>query len=146
LHPSPLSERSPLMAHPRTALRSLGVLAAVSGLSLAGAGIASATTSEHEVESTTVSVTFTLEEDQTTDTCGAALIPATAAPEILKGLKSEAPSEIFTTLAGIDGVTLLKAGGSYTVTLAEAAPSATLTATDVNNGAYMLASLCFSEL
>lgn len=133
------------MATSRTALRSLGVLAAASGLALASAGIASATTTTTDVSGTDVSVTFTIEDDADADTCGAALIPATAAPELLEGLKGEDLADILTTLADADGVTPLTDGESDTVTLGAESPEGTVTASDVDNGAYLLASLCTSD-
>lgn len=131
------------MATPRTVLRSLGVLAAASGL--AGAGVASATTSEHAVDGYDVSVTFALEEGESADACGAALIPPAAVVGILAGLQGEGLEDIVGALANTDGVTLLTDGDSYTVSLDDEAPSGAVSASDVAGGAYALVTLCLSD-
>lgn len=133
------------MSKSRTALRSLGVLAAASGLALAGAGAASATTSEHDVDGNTVSVEFTLETADTTDTCGAALIPPTALAEIISKLGGGDLGNAFETIDAIQGVTVLKNGNAATVRLGEDATTGAVTATDVPSGAYMLLSVCLSD-
>ena len=133
------------MATPRNALRTLGVLAAASGLALASAGVASATTSEHDVDGNSVAVTFTLEDGQSSDTCGAALVPPTAVAEILAGLDLESPEGIFAALDAVSGVTLLTNDDSYTVSLDDDAPSGTVSADDVSGGAYALVTLCLSD-
>ena len=134
------------MSKSRTALRSLGVLAAASGLALAGAGVASATTFDHDVDGNTVSVEFTLETTGTTDTCGAALIPPNALAEILSKLGGGDLGNAFETIDAIQGVTVLKNGNAAAVRLGEDATTRTVTATDVPSGAYMLVSVCLSDL
>lgn len=133
------------MATPRTALRGLGVLAAASGLALAGAGVASAATSEYEIDGTTVAVTFTLDEGQSADICGAALVPPAAVGSILDGLDLESPEGIFAALGAASGVTLLTDNDSYTVSLDDEAPSGTVSSDDVAGGAYALVKLCLSD-
>lgn len=146
-HPS-TSDRSPFMSTTRTALRSLGVLAAASGLALAGAGVASATTSTHDVDGTTVSVTFALEEGDLGDACGAVLIPGQAALTVFEGLDID-----FTDLSGLpavieklDGAELLTGTTGPVATLVPVAnETATLSAENVSTGIYGLVSFCTSD-
>lgn len=134
------------MATTRTALRSLGALAAASGLVLAGAGIASATTSTHETDGQDVSVTFTLEDGEAADTCGAVLVPPASGLSILTNLQSEDPQDIFQALADAEDVVLLKGEASSMVSLNDATPTGTVTATEVPNGMYALVAFCTSDL
>ena len=132
------------MSKSRTALRSLGVLAAASGLAIAGAGVASATTSENTVDGNTVSVTFALEGDQTSDTCGAVLVAPNALEGIMAGLELDNPTDIFAELSNTEGFTALKNGDSYQVSIS-GEETGTVTAEDVAGGMYLLASICLSD-
>lgn len=136
------------MSATRTALRSLGILAAASGLALAGAGVASATTSEHTVDGHAVSVDFALEEGDLGDVCGAALVPPAAAAGILANLGGGDLNlgDIFNSIDKLDGVHVLKNEPLPTATLAPiASPTGTLTAEDVPSNLYLLVTLCGSE-
>lgn len=134
------------MTSSRTALRSLGVLAAASGLALAGAGAASATTAEHAVDGSTVTVTFALEEGELGDSCGAALIPVSAIGGVAELLAATEPAGLIDALAGIEGVTLLESEGANLVLLAGEGDSAEVSADDVAAGGYGLVSVCLSDL
>ena len=136
------------MATPRTALRGLGVLAAASGLALAGAGVASATTSEHSVDGTTVTVDFALEEGDAADVCGAALVPPAAAAGILGNLGGGEVDlgNIFDSLEELEGVHVLKDGLLPTANLIPVvSPTGTLTAENVPSNVYLLVTLCGSD-
>ncbi|MGX1767658.1 hypothetical protein ACWIE7_05085 [Dietzia sp. NPDC055343] len=131
------------MSKSRTALRSLGVLAAASGLALAGAGVASATTVDHDVDGNTVSATFTLEEGESTDACAAALVPPTAVESIIKTI-NEGTGGI-EDIEGFEGVTILKNGTLPGVALTTASPSGTVTAKEVANNVYALITVCTND-
>lgn len=137
-----------LMSKSRTALRSLGVLAAASGLALAGAGVASATTVDHDVDGNTVSATFTLEEGDDADACGAVLIPGQAALSIFEGLDIDLsdPNGLAAAIEKLEGAQLLTGPTSPAATLSSlGAKSATVSADEVPTGIYGLVSFCASD-
>lgn len=136
------------MSTTRTALRSLGVLAAASGLALASAGVASATTSDHAVDGTTVSVTFALEDGEVGDACGAVLIPGQAALTVFEDLDID-----LTDLTGLpavieklEGAKLLTgATGPVATLVSPASETVTLSAENISTGVYGLVSFCTSD-
>ena len=148
------------MSISRTAFRSLGVIAAASGLALAGAGIASATTSESSVDGNTVSVTFTLEDGDLADACAAVLVPPAAAAELLGTLGGDASEPtlldvpnlggiidgILAPLKNVPGVVILEDGALPFTTLAGAGDEGTVSAEAVPSNLYLQASFCASEL
>ncbi|MGW8591847.1 hypothetical protein ACWGLC_09105 [Dietzia sp. NPDC055877] len=136
------------MSKSRTALRSLGVLAAASGLALAGAGVASATTFDHDVDGNMVSATFSLEDGQLGDTCGAVLIPGQAALSIFEGLDIDLsdPTGLAAAIEKLEGAQLLTGPTSPVATLSSlGAKSATVSADEVPTGIYGLVSFCASD-
>lgn len=149
------------MSTTRTALRSLGVIAAASGLALAGAGAASATTATSDVDGKDVSVTFTLEEGDDGDACGSALIPPAALAEVLAELGGGTPEaeltaqaipdfgdllgDLLAPLQSIPGVTLLTSGDTPFVVLTTESPAGTVSAEDVQANLYLQANFCASD-
>lgn len=149
------------MTTTRTALRGLGVLAAASGLALAGAGVASATTAERDVTGNTVSVEFTLEDGELGDACGALLVPPAAAAELLAelggGQDMVSPAAlpnpgtiiggILEPVKNITGVVVLENDGAPYVLLAPAvAPSGTVSAEHVPSNLYLQVNICAADL
>ena len=152
------------MSISRTAFRSLGVIAAASGLALAGAGIASATTSESSVDGNTVSVTFTLEDGDLADACAAVLVPPAAAAELLGTLGGDAGGEteglapaalpapgdiiggLLAPLKDVPGVVILKGDLLPYALLVGPGDEGTVSADDVPSNLYLQATFCASDL
>ncbi|UVE94614.1 hypothetical protein [Dietzia sp. B32] len=135
------------MTAPRHAVRIAAVLGATTALTLAGAGVAFATTATSDVTGNTVSVEFELESGELGDTCGAALVPPTAGLEILDSVSGNGGlGGILTGLDALDGVHVLKKGVSPTVIMTLATPSDTVSASEVPSGLYGLVTVCLSTL
>lgn len=151
------------MAHPRTALRTLGVLAAATGLAIAGAGVASATTSEGAVDGNKVSVTFALEDSDTLgDACTSVLVPPAAVTEVLAGLNGDTTETeitpaslpdfgsilngLLSPLEDINGVIILRNGDNPYVVLTSSNDEGTVSAADVPSNLYLQANICASDL
>lgn len=135
------------MTTARTAFRIAAALGATTALTLAGAGAASATTADSTTDGNTVSVFFELEEE-TTDTCGAALIPAQAGLGLIQGLNPDGAGvgNLLEAADNLDGVQVLQNDSALTVSLSADSPTGTVTATDVPSGAYGLVTVCLSEI
>lgn len=147
---SPISRRLPLNAA-RTLTRSAAVLGAATALSVAGAGAAMATTHSNTVDGNTVSVTFELDGGFVDgDTCGAVLVPTSAAPGIAAALQGGDLGATLETLMNDDNVTVLTTdlglpavvlGGIGGIGLT----SGTVSAEDVPSNVYALVSHCASD-
>ena len=140
------------MTSARTAVRAAAVLGATAALTVAGAGAASAaTTSTHEVDGNTVSVTFNWTLSTAAplgDICGAALVEPQAAAELAGAFAEGNLANIFASLVNRDGVEVLYTDGividSPAASLSAATPSVTVSASEVPSGAYALISVCGS--
>ncbi|MBS7546965.1 hypothetical protein [Dietzia massiliensis] len=132
----------------RTALRTAAALGAATALTVAGAGVAAATTADSSVDGNTVSVEFALESGDLGDTCGAALVPPTAGLEILENLDTTGGlSGLLTNLDALDGVQVLENGSSPIVSLVPAvSPSGTVSASEVPSGLYGLVTVCLTTM
>ncbi|MBB1053448.1 hypothetical protein G6017_03860, partial [Dietzia sp. B44] len=100
----------------RTALRTAAALGAATALTIAGAGVAAATTADSSVDGNTVTVTFTLDGGfLDADACGALLAPTATAATLAGQLATANDTNLLTTLQAISeapGVELLKTNGS----------------------------------
>ncbi|MGI9589437.1 MAG: hypothetical protein ACR2MR_14715 [Dietzia maris] len=132
---------------PRTALRTAAALGAATALTIAGAGVAAATTADSSVDGNTVSVEFTLESGEDGDTCGAALVPPTAGLTILNNLDTtEGASGLLTILDDLEGVQVLKNGSSPFVEMSPETPTDTVSASEVKSGFYGLVTVCLTTM
>ena len=132
---------------PRTALRTAAALGAATALTVAGAGVAAATTADTATDGNTVSVEFALESVDLGDTCGAALVPPTAGLEILENLDTTGGlSGLLTNLDALDGVQVLKDGSSPIVVLSALTPTDTVSASEVPSGLYGLVTVCLTTM
>ncbi|MBB1011869.1 hypothetical protein BXY47_1359 [Dietzia kunjamensis] len=135
-----------------TALRTAAALGAATALTIAGAGVAAATTADSSVDGNTVSVTFTLDGGFIDgDACGALLAPTSTAATLAGQLATATDTNLLATLQNISeapGVELLKANGSPAVLLGTFADigvdSATVSAT-VDSNVYALVTYCSSD-
>lgn len=127
-----------------TRTRLLAATALVAGLAVAVAPVASAATSTHAVQGTTVSATFAVDRGQLIDTCAALLAPSGKAPGIADRLTSGDLSDVVGTADRDPSVIALRAGA-----LPVAAPTglgpATVRATDVPPNVYSLVTVCLSD-
>lgn len=136
----------------RTALRTAAALGAATALTVAGAGVAAATTADSSVDGNTVSVTFTLDGGfLDADACGALLAPTATAATLAGQLATANDTNLLTTLQAISeapGVELLKTNGYPVVALVAAGgvgvDSATASAT-VDSNVYALVTYCASD-
>ncbi len=136
----------------RTALRTAAALGAATALTVAGAGVAAATTADSSVDGNTVSVTFALDGGFLDgDACGALLAPTSTAATLAGQLATATDTNLLTTLQNISeapGVELLKANGSPAVLLGAlgdlGVDSATVSAT-VDSNVYALVTYCSSD-
>ncbi|WP_206473815.1 hypothetical protein [Dietzia sp. KRD202] len=136
----------------RTALRTAAALGAATALTVAGAGVAAATTADSSVDGNTVSVTFALDGGVLDgDACGALLAPTSTAATLAGQLATATDTNLLTTLQNISeapGVELLKANGSPAVLLGAlgdlGVDSATVSAT-VDSNVYALVTYCSSD-
>ena len=140
------------MTIPRTVGRVAVVLGATAALTVAGAGVAAATTADTATDGNTVSVTFTLDGGfLDADACGALLAPTATAATLAGQLATANDTNLLTTLQAISeapGVELLKTNGSPVVALVAAGglgvDSATVSAT-VDSNVYALVTYCVSD-
>lgn len=132
----------------RTVARSAAVLGAATALTFAGAGAAMAATTTHEVDGTTLNVTFAKDGLADADVCFAAVVPTAGAAGVVAkaeaalGLDIEA---IFDILGGESGITPLKTDDLIpnpipTVLLGDVTVSA-----DLEPNVYTLISKCTGE-
>lgn len=136
----------------RTALRTAAALGAATALTVAGAGVAAATTADTATDGNTVSVTFTLDGGFLDgDACGALLAPTSTAATLAGQLATATDTNLLATLQNISeapGVELLKANGSPAVLLGAlgdlGVDSATVSAT-VDSNVYALVTYCSSD-
>ncbi|MFJ5871041.1 hypothetical protein ACIQD2_07750 [Dietzia maris] len=136
----------------RTALRTAAALGAATALTVAGAGVAMATTTDTATDGNTVSVTFTLDGGVLDgDACGALLAPTSTAATLAGQLATATATNFLSTLQNISeapGVELLEANGSPAVLLGAlgdlGVDSATVSAT-VDSNVYALVTYCSSD-
>src|SRR5699024_4640513 len=142
--------RRTLMTAPRTAARTATVLGAATALTLAGAGVAMATTISPDVnnQTGTVSVTFALEEGESSDLCGAVLAPAASAPRVAAELAGGDLQGILRLFADDPHVITLEAGRFVRIPFVAmsrgflGSPTGTVSANDVPPNVYALVSIC----
>lgn len=136
----------------RTALRTAAALGAATALTVAGAGVAAATTADSSVDGNTVSVTFALDNGGLADgdACGAVLTPTSSAATLAGKLANGDLETILGTLTGDPSVTVLKSDttGLPSVVLGEIAgvgvSSDTASAT-VEPDVYALVTYCATD-
>jgi hypothetical protein len=142
------------MAAPQTAARTAAVLGAATALTVAGAGAAMATITAPDIngEARTVSVSFTLEEGQSSDLCGAVLTPAASAPRVAAEFAGGDLRAIFGLLAEDPNVITLESGGLVRLPFVTpnrlplvGSPTGTVSANDVRPDVYALVSICLSD-
>lgn len=141
------------MTAPRTAARTATVLGAATALTLAGAGVAMATTISPDVnnQTGTVSVTFALEEGESSDLCGAVLAPAASAPRVAAELAGGDLQGILRLFADDPHVITLEAGRFVRIPFVAmsrgflGSPTGTVSANDVPPNVYALVSICLSD-
>lgn len=143
------------MTIPRTVGRAAVVLGATAALTVAGAGVAMATTTDTATDGNTVSVTFTLDGDGIIDgdACGALLAPTSTAAALAGELATATSTNLLATLQDVSdapGVELLTSEtlDSPAVLLGTFAnlglESATVSAT-VDSNVYALVTYCSSD-
>ena len=122
-------------------------------LTVAGASAATATTTAPEIdhEARTVSVTFELEEGQSSDLCGAALAPAGSAPRVASEFADGDIQAIFRILTNDPEVIVLKSGRFIRLPFVSLSrgflgnPVGTVSADEVPPNVYGLVSICVSD-
>src|SRR5690625_4351865 len=137
----------------RKAARTATALGSAAVLALTGAAAASATTIAPDVnnESRTVSVTFELEEGQSSDLCGAVLTPAASAPRVAAGFAEGDLENIFRLFVDDPHVITLESGRFIRLPFVAlsrgflGSPSGTVSANDVPPDVYGLVSVCLSD-
>ncbi|MCT2097002.1 hypothetical protein AB6N35_09700 [Dietzia cinnamea] len=127
-----------------TRSRLVAATALAAGLTVAAAPVASAATSTHAVQGTTVSATFTVEQGQLFDTCAALLAPSGKTPEIADRLTSGDLSDVVGSADRDPSVIALRAG-ALPVAAPTALGPATVRATDVPPNVYSLVTVCLSD-
>lgn len=136
------------MTTARTLTRSVAVLGAATALGFAGAGAAMAATTTHEVEDTTINVTFAKDGLLDADLCFAAVMPTGAAPSALADIQAATALDIDAIIDLVEGesaFTLLTTNDVIpnpfpTVALGDVTVSAT-----VEPNVYTLVSKCSGE-
>lgn len=138
----------------RNTARAATALGAAAVLTLSGAAVAAATTIAPDVnnETRTVSVTFALEEDQSSDVCGAVLTPAASVPRVAAEFAEGEIENILRLLVNDPHVIVLETGGWFSAPVALpnripfiGSPVVTVSANDVRPDVYGLVSICLSD-